>query len=65
MGIYNVHKQKKELGNVPIKQDGGPESGWILLDASGVVIHLFSLESRGYYDLESLWSEAKTILRVH
>ncbi|MBI51916.1 MAG: ribosome silencing factor [Chloroflexi bacterium] len=60
-----ISKQKKELGASLIKQDGGPESDWILLDVSGVVIHLFNKETREYYDLESLWSSAKTILRIH
>ena len=60
-----IFKQKKELGTSLIKQDGGPESEWILLDVGGVVIHLFSKETREYYDIESLWSSAKTILHIH
>jgi len=60
-----ILKQKKELGTSLIKQDGGPESDWVLLDVEGVVIHLFSKETREYYDLESLWSNAKTILHIH
>tara|TARA_B100001142_G_scaffold240756_1_gene239666 strand:+ start:26373 stop:26750 length:378 start_codon:yes stop_codon:yes gene_type:complete len=60
-----IFKQKKELGTSFIKQDGGPESEWILLDVGGVVIHLFSKETREYYDIESLWSSAKTILHIH
>ncbi|MFL2634238.1 MAG: ribosome silencing factor [Dehalococcoidia bacterium] len=60
-----IFKQKKELGTSLIKQDGGPESEWILLDVDGVVIHLFSKETREYYDIESLWSSAKTILHIH
>jgi|TARA_B100001029_G_C14792449_1_gene302581 ribosome-associated protein len=60
-----IFKQKKELGTSLIKQDGGPESEWILLDVGGVVIHLFNKETREYYDLESLWSSAKTILHIH
>ena len=60
-----IFKQKKELGTSLIKQDGGPESEWILLDVGGVVIHLFNKETREYYDIESLWSSAKTILHIH
>ena len=60
-----ILKQKKELRTSLIKQDGGPESDWILLDVGGVVIHLFNKETREYYDLESLWSSAKTILHIH
>ena len=60
-----IFKQKNELGTSLIKQDGGPESEWILLDVGGVVIHLFRKETREYYDIESLWSSAKTILHIH
>ena len=60
-----IFKQKNELGTSLIKQDGGPESEWILQDVGGVVIHLFSKETREYYDIESLWSSAKTILHIH
>lgn len=31
---------------------------WIILDYSEIVIHLFSAEARGYYDLDKLWSDA-------
>jgi ribosome-associated protein len=33
-------------------------SDWVVLDYSEIVIHLFSLEARGYYDLDKLWSDA-------
>jgi|TARA_B110000438_G_C15745626_1_gene620591 ribosome-associated protein len=60
-----IYKQKKEFSNIQIKQDGGPESNWILLDVAGIVIHLFTQEARVFYDLETLWSDAKTVLRIH
>jgi ribosome-associated protein len=44
--------------------EGAPESGWVLVDVGGVVIHLFSLEQRVRYDLESLWSHAREVVRV-
>jgi ribosome-associated protein len=44
--------------------EGAPDSGWVLIDVSGVVIHLFSLEQRVRYDLESLWAHAREVVRV-
>ena len=45
--------------------EGDPESGWVMADAgSGVFIHLFSLESRAYYNLEGLWSRAQEVVRI-
>jgi ribosome-associated protein len=38
-----------------------PESGWIVVDAFDVMVHLFSAERRGHYGLENLWKDAKEI----
>jgi len=42
--------------------EGKPETGWILLDYSDVIVHIFSKEKRDFYDLEYIWQEAKKIL---
>ena len=45
--------------------EGDPESGWVMADAGqGVFVHLFSLESRAYYNLEGLWSRAQEVVRI-
>jgi ribosome-associated protein len=40
----------------------GYEQGhWVLLDFIDVVVHIFDDKSRGYYDLELLWGDAKKL----
>ena len=40
---------------------GEADSGWVLLDAFTVVVHLFVPEAREYYDIEALWKGAKEL----
>lgn len=37
------------------------ESGWLVLDYSSVVAHIFYKPMRDFYDLEHLWSDAKRV----
>ncbi|MGV3485604.1 MAG: ribosome silencing factor [Planctomycetaceae bacterium] len=52
---------QKQLGDRRLGIEGYEDSRWIVLDYGSVVIHLFDEETRSYYDLESLWADAKVI----
>ncbi len=39
----------------------GRATGWILLDYGTVLVHIFDKDSREYYNLERLWTDAKEI----
>ena len=52
---------EKELGDRRLSIAGYEESRWIVLDYGTVVIHIFDLEARAYYDLEGLWAGAKLV----
>ena len=41
--------------------EGGSESNWLLLDYSGLIIHLFTNEAREFYNLDELWADAEVI----
>lgn len=54
-----------ELGKEKIKSlskvSYNDESGWLVLDYSSVVAHIFYKPMREFYDLERLWSDAKRV----
>ena len=35
--------------------EGEDNSGWILIDASSIVINIFKAETREFYNLEKIW----------
>jgi ribosome-associated protein len=40
---------------------GDGNSGWVIADYDGVMIHVFSGDMREIYDLEKLWKDAQRI----
>lgn len=52
-------KVMKEQGEPPHHIEGHRGGTWVLLDFSSVVVHIFMDETRKFYDLERLWSDAK------
>ncbi|MBO7182387.1 MAG: ribosome silencing factor [Kiritimatiellae bacterium] len=51
----------KTSSDTRYRTSGESDSGWVLLDAFTVVIHVFAPEAREYYDIEALWQGAKEI----
>ncbi len=48
--------------NSPVKHvEGYQEGEWILIDGIDVIVHVFKLSARHFYDLESLWADAPKI----
>lgn len=49
----------KSLKDKPWHIEGEVNSEWILMDYVNVVVHVFQKHIREYYDIESLWGDAK------
>ena len=49
----------KALHDKPWHIEGEGTADWILLDYVNVVVHVFQKHIREYYDIESLWGDAK------
>lgn len=45
----------------PLASSGYEGESWILVDCVDVVVHIFNAQTRGYYDLDNLWGDAKPV----
>lgn len=43
------------------RMEGFEQARWILIDAGGIICHIFHKEERGYYNLERLWGDADEV----
>jgi ribosome-associated protein len=46
----------KHAGHGNSRIEGLPAADWVLVDAGGVVVHLFRPEVRSFYNLERMWA---------
>lgn len=51
-------------GVVPIGREGAAGAHWVLLDFGAVIVHVFAPPERDFYQLERLWADAPTLLRI-
>ena len=57
---HSVEETVEELtGEKVWHKDGYKNALWILLDYADIMVHVFQHEARAYYDLETLWADAK------
>ena len=51
-------KIKDEMHTMPSHTEGSTNAKWILMDYFNTVVHVFYPETREFYDIENLWSDA-------
>jgi len=58
--VNSVQKTvSKALQDKPWHIEGSDNAEWVLMDYVNVVVHVFQKHIREYYDIESLWGDAK------
>ncbi|MEO0529098.1 MAG: ribosome silencing factor [Planctomycetota bacterium] len=55
------HRLEDDLKEARMGIEGYRESQWILLDYGSIVVHLFDSETREFYAIEGLWTDAKRV----
>ena len=60
----NLEEEFEKEGFQEIKKDGIPESGWMIVEAGEVVVHLFLDVNRKTIDLEGLLEKEVTSKRA-
>jgi len=56
-----VDRVMTEAGEPSIRTEGYRDGGWVLVDFGCVVVHLFTEETRKFYNLEHLWADAPEV----
>jgi len=58
--VNSVQKKvSKATKDKPWHIEGSENAEWVLMDYVNVVVHVFQKHIREYYDIESLWGDAK------
>lgn len=59
--VDSVEEKLSKQGYVPRHIEGKGGNDWILLDYNDIVVHIFSDDSRSFYDLERIWNDGKEV----
>jgi ribosome-associated protein len=61
-GVREAIKEKRS--RLPVSVEGESHSGWVLMDYSDVIVHIFGEEQREFYNLEGFWKQANVLLSI-
>jgi len=52
---------KHQAGELAMSVEGYEQGEWVLADYGDLLVHVFSVKARAYYDLERLWRNATPV----
>ena len=54
-------KVREASGRSPLRVEGAREQQWVLIDYGDIVVHVFSDETRSFYEIERLYRDAPIV----
>ena len=59
--VDEVEDRLKKQKARPLNIEGYSNAEWVLMDYGSLIVHVFSENSRRFYDLERLWRDAEKV----
>ena len=59
-----VEDQLEAAGETPRRREGYADARWIVLDYASVIVHMFHVDERAYYNIERLWMDGANVVAV-
>ncbi|MCZ2222121.1 MAG: ribosome silencing factor [Chitinophagales bacterium] len=58
---FVIEQTKLQCNEIPYKQEGKQAMQWVLIDYVNIVVHIMHPQTRSFYKLEEMWSDAGII----
>lgn len=55
-----IEKAREEGGRKPHRVDGMRNGQWIIIDYGDIMVHVFTPDTREFYNLEDLWADGSS-----
>ena len=59
--IDDLEEMAEGQGEHALSRVGDDSASWTCVDFVDVVVHVFSQDARGYYDLDGMWGDAQRV----
>ncbi|QOV88973.1 ribosome silencing factor [Humisphaera borealis] len=51
----------EQKGYSKLSRNGDESANWIVMDCFDIIVHCFTQDARSYYDVDSMWGDARKV----